>query len=256
MATEQEVRTRAGWIGVEISRSRVRTPGKAGYGLYRVRTAAERHWHVPHPVVTPAGSWTAYAFTLEEIETEIAVAIEGGVPAHPSALILRPADASLCDLTVVSTRWTSAYGGRRDLGCVSVVVRPGYAAELDALVALIDAGLVVMEHEDGWCGCEGTTKLTARCVRRTLIGLPSAMTLRCQNETEPEGEQCRGTVRSRQREQNREFQAVHKVARDYGLKKRHAAKLARLSNSRTRPAERPVGGLEGPSEGVGGGRSA
>lgn len=307
---EQEVRTRAGWIGVEISRSRVRTAGKVGYGLYRVRA-------IPQSTDLPEDldeMWTAYAFTLEEIAVAIAVAIEGGVPAHPSALILRPADASLCDLTVVSTRWTSAYQGRRDLGCVPVAVRPGYAAELDALAALIDAGLVVMEHEDGWCGCEGTTKLTARCVRRTLIGLPSAMVLRCQNETEPEGEQCRGTVRirqgepqgqcdtcgawhgryapyplrglsadleqleradpavaaasqsydamsesirsgtvrSRQRAANAEFQAVHKVARDHGLKKRHAAKLARLSNPVRPPAERPAAGLEGSGEGVAG----
>lgn len=312
---EQEVRTRAGWIGVEISRSRVRTAGKAGYGLYRVR-AMPQSTDLPEDLDE---MWTAYAFRLDAIEANVRWAIEQGTPSGPAPMdlmedITMPAIDGKRRRWVVPTRWTSAYQGRRDLGCVPVAVRPEYAAELDALVALIDAGLVVMEHEDGWCGCEGMTKLTARCVRRTLIGLPPAMVLRCQNETEPEGEQCRGTVRigrgepqgqcdtcgawhgryapyplrglsadleqlertdpavgadlrsydemsesirsgtvrSRQRAANAEFQAVHKVARDHGLKKRHAAKLARLSNPVRPPAERPAAGLEGSGEGVAG----
>jgi hypothetical protein len=178
VSDEQRVRTMAGWIGVEISRSRVRTPGKAGYGLYRVRGS------VAGPKRVSGGfgdgryrvsehrpsEWTAYAFTLEEIETEIEVAIGAGRPEGPSALMLRPAGGGLCGLVTVPTRWTSGYQGSRTLG------GGGAGPALDEVAR-------------------------------------------------------RETVRSRQRAQNAEFQAVHKVARDYGLKKRHAAKLARKEGS-------------------------
>jgi hypothetical protein len=114
---EQRVRTMAGWIGVEISKSRVRTPGKAGYGLYRVRAAAERHWHVPHPKVEADGPWTAYAYTLGNIRWSVRAAIAEGTPAGPGPLRLLSGPEQL-DRPIVSvpTRWTSAYRGRRDLG--------------------------------------------------------------------------------------------------------------------------------------------
>jgi hypothetical protein len=112
MSDEQRVRTMAGWIGVEISKSRVRTPGKAGYGLYRVRPAPRlegmESWDEAH-------SWTAYAFEPELIAAEVELAIRKGTPAKPFELMLPPTRPGSL-VTVVPTRWTSAYRGRRDLG--------------------------------------------------------------------------------------------------------------------------------------------
>jgi hypothetical protein len=227
---EQRVRTMAGWIGVEISRSRVRTPGKAGYGLYRVRAAAERHWHVPHPPVGSAGEWTAYAFTLGEIDRAVRDAIERGTPSAPGRMIVdwpsaRPGAAWLA--LPVLTRWTSAYRGRRDLGKFQVprgrngevrapmtvgeaealvtpaAVKPEYVAELDALAALLDAGLITMVHVEG-CACvDPPAKMSAACVRATM------------------------PLRMMQRLDNAVFQAEHLERREHGLKARYAAKEAR-----------------------------
>jgi hypothetical protein len=177
MSDEQRVRTMAGWVGVEISRSRVRTPGKAGYGLYRVRGS--------RPIARALGtlgpdmkscewmSWTAYAFTLGEIQTEIEIAIQVGIPAGPSDLWLRPAGGGLP--VGVTTRWTSAYRGRRDMG-----VSEAQRAQTRALGASLETD----------------------------------------------------TVRSRQRAHNTAFQAEHLERRRYGLKARHAAKLARNAKLR------------------------
>lgn len=124
MSDEQRVRTMAGWVGVEISKSRVRTRGKAGHGLYRVRTAAERHWHVPHPKVGPDGEWTGYLFTLDEIERAVEVAIGNGLPSGPQDLLLaHPSPkqgAGEKPVMTIATRWTWAYEGKRNLGASEV----------------------------------------------------------------------------------------------------------------------------------------
>ena len=214
---EQRVRTMAGWIGVEISRSRVRTPGKAGYGLYRVRGSKVRDpldfgeaqvldgSEVPDIRTYVPTEWTAYAFELGEIETEIELAISRGVPSGPLDLCLRPARGLMhTELVMVPTRWTQAYSGKRNLGVgVPVAIKPEYAAELTALAAFVDEGLVAMTHVAG-CMCSGTATLTAECVRAT---------------------QERSTVKTRQRTSNAEFQAEHLKRRAHGLKRRHAAKL-------------------------------
>jgi hypothetical protein len=221
---EQRVRTMAGWIGVEISRSRVRTPGKAGYGLYRVRGSVGRTWHETRELLRSAvtedlhgerGPWTAYAFTLERIEMAIRAAIMSGTPARPGPMWVHGQEES----PMVPTRWTQAYRGKRNLGVMPddgavtydldsgeilpVAIRPEYAAELTALAAFVDEGLVAMTHVAG-CMCSGTATLTAECVRAT---------------------QERSTVKTRQRTSNAEFQAEHLKRRAHGLKRRHAAKL-------------------------------
>lgn len=191
MNDEQRVRTMAGWIGVEISKSRVRTPGKAGYGLYRVR--GERN--------TAGGwvksEWTAYALGLGAIESAVDAAIRNGSPSGPGSLIT--------GVGVVPTRWTSVYRGSRTLG-----------------------------------------------TERPIGAFGASFEVPCDDETEPDGERCTGvvrygpddpqarcsvcggwrgrfaplTARQRQRMHNAEFQAEHKIRRDYGLRQRHARKLA------------------------------
>jgi hypothetical protein len=121
MSDEQRVRTEAGWIGVEISRSRVRTPGRAGYGLYRVRgsTVIKRALpvHGPDMKSRQLTEWTGYLFTLEEIAAGVSRSIRLGVPAAPCVMVLLPNGGELPeDLVTVPTRWTSAYRGPRDLG--------------------------------------------------------------------------------------------------------------------------------------------
>lgn len=205
MSDERRVRTMCGWVGVEISKCRVRTPGKAGYGLWRVR-AMPRSTDLPEDLDE---MWTAYAFTLEEIESQVGVAIRHGMADGPSALILRPDGQALCELVTVPTRWTAGYTGRRDLGVpVPVTVEREFADEVSALAALVDAGLVAMEHAPH-CSCSGTQRLEVECVRRT---------------TERE------TVRTRQREQNAEFQAAHLERRRHGKAAYHAAKLDGFRN--------------------------
>lgn len=195
---EQRVRTMAGWIGVEISRSRVRTPGKPGYGLYRVR--GERN--------TAAGwvksEWTAYALGLGAVRSAVETSIRNGAPSGPGSFITGAG--------VVPTRWTAAYRGRRDLGVAApVALRREFGDQVEAVAALVDAGSVAMTHTAG-CDCSGTERLTAACVRATIE---------------------RETVRSRQRAANAAFQAEHRERRDYGLRRRHAEKLARGGSSTT-----------------------
>lgn len=257
--SEQEVRTRAGWIGVEISKSRVRTPGRPGYGLYRVWAAAERHWHVPHPVIVPAGEWTAYAFTLQEIERAVGAAIECGTPAGPQAL--GPRDALTGETVSVPTRWTSRYRGRRDLGVAAEVDGPYPAPplrqeaidELNALAALVGAGFG-MDHEPG-CTCDPPGRFDMACVRLTMR-TPPAMTPSlgerphgpegchmggqphlgpCCGPQVPEGERghapdcsCGRCVRRRQRVFNGQFQAEHAQRRAAGLRARHRGRGGEL----------------------------
>jgi hypothetical protein len=223
MSDEQRVRTMAGWIGVEISKSRVRTPGKAGYGLYRVRPMA-RSTDLPEDLDE---AWTGYAFTLEEIEREIEVAIGAGIPAGPADLWLMPAAGG--DRVGVTTWWTSGYRGPRTLGVVvPAELKPESVHRVSALAALVDEGLVVMQHDSQMCTCSGTAKLTMRCVDLTMADEPSREAVRVR--------QAAGlTARERQRKHNTAFQAEHKVRRDWGLQQRHARKLRR--NARTRNEE-------------------
>lgn len=138
MTSEQRVRTEAGWIGVEISKSRVRTPGRDGYGLYRVRGSMPVVWSIRaggeidrSPGQSEPTLWTAYAFTLDEISRRTAEAIGFGTPDGPRDMVLcavnpRPGQRPA---VVVPTRWTSAYGGRRDLG---VTGEPAAGPSIDA----------------------------------------------------------------------------------------------------------------------------
>lgn len=190
---EQRVRTMCGWVGVEISKSRVRTPGRAGYGLWRVRSAAERHWHVPHPKIGPDGEWTDYLFRLEEIEPAVRAAIGRGTHAGPGELHLVEAGAAVktgdfgyAAGHVVPTRWTSAYRGRRDLGLAA------YLKELERTGPAVGAASAPLDET----------------VREIVT---------------------RSTVRSRQRAANAEFQTEHLRRRAYGLRARYAAKRARDS---------------------------
>lgn len=210
MSDEQRVRTMCGWIGVEISRSRVRTQGKAGYGLYRIRGSVSRAWietrDLPRSAVTPdlhgeRGPWTGYAYALEEVERAAKMAIAGGNPARPGVFAPAPYGDGRQALAVPA-RWTPAYRGRRDLGGgVPVALRPEVGAELESLVFLVDAGLREIEHDDD-CACDGD-RYAMSCLRRSMTG------------------------RMRQRGENREFQEAHLERRKHGLERRHAEKLAR-----------------------------
>jgi hypothetical protein len=210
---ERRVRTMAGWIGVEISRSRVRTAGKAGHGLYRVRGSKvierARVTLGPDMKSRELSEWTGYAYTLTEIESAAQAAIESGTHAGPGLFAPAPYGDRRQALGI-PVRWTSAYRGPRDLGApdrevdpiVPVAVRPEYAAELNALVVLLDAGVVEMVHVEG-CGCDVPARFTAACVAATM---PDRM---------------------RQRADNAAFQAAHLRRRAYGLRQRYAEKSRR-----------------------------
>lgn len=245
---EQRVRTEAGWIGVELSKSRVRTLGKDGYGLWRVRGSVARGSVAVGSGVLTAwqeGEWTAYAFTLDEIARSVGEAIGYGVPAGPRDMVLNRSNPKHGErpAVIVPTRWTSAYRGSRVLG---------QRGEAEVVALFSDAGLNPLPGDREALD----VALLARSpeVRESFRDRRPAMTFRCQNEREPDGEQCRGTVRiapdevqgrcntceawvgrdapglstvrQRQRAANAEFQRAHTEARAYGLRARHRAKLA------------------------------
>jgi hypothetical protein len=198
---EQRVRTMAGWIGVEISRSRVRTPGKVGYGLYRVRGSRVAYVQEGGQRKVWEGvpsEWTAYAFTLEQIGCQVALSIRAGTPARPGPLNLYRADSpGVADM--VPTRWTTAYRGRRDLGAgggspIPAQVKPDFGALAAELGALIRAG---------------------------VVHVPT-------------------TPRQRQRADNAAFQAEHLEARAHGLRARYAAKMERSDGELPGSAASPL----------------
>lgn len=184
MSDEQRVRTMAGWIGVEISRSRARRRDNDEYGMYRVRGSAVDQGTVRFT------EWTPYAFALSEIERAIQDAIRAGRPEEPDWLRAKP--TLYGPPVAVRTRWTSAYRGRRNLGL---------AVDLEEL-----------ERTDPVVGA-ASERLDDTV--REIVG--------------------RSTVRSRQREQNAQFQREHLKRRVYGLKLRYAAKAARNSAATDTP---------------------
>lgn len=207
MSREQEVRTRAGQIGVGISKSRVRTPRRKGYGLYRVRPkprSRDEAWEIE-------AAWTAYAFALDEIARAVEEAIGKGDHRGPADLRLRtegvwtaeelglsPEEFARGGPVRVSARWTSAYRGRRNLGQVQ-----GESLAAGALGERQD------RHDGAFCVVRGQPHYGP-----------------CSSPVVDDGSE-RSTPRSRQRAHNQEFHQDHLRRRVYGLKRRHEVKLSR-----------------------------
>jgi hypothetical protein len=202
MVTERTVRTRAGWIGVEIGKSRVRTPGRPGFGLYRVRGSRLSDvglpvLHGPHAgqvarTIEPT-EWTGYLFTLAEIDRALTEAMDGprADPRAPGGLHLQPDGSRPGVLPYrIPTRWTSAYRGPR-----------------------------TGRETWGPISAEGYTTVHSRRVAR---GAPDPVTGSRSSVMMPPD-----TVRTRQRQYNADYQEKRKPARDAGLAARHASKLRR-----------------------------
>lgn len=239
MATdEQRVRTMAGWIGVEISKSRARKRGNPDYGLWRVR-GSERYadqdsvtgqWTEPG-AMRPTG-WTAYAFTLEAIGAAVESAIVQSRPAAPGALKVAGRRFDVGDLVAtVPTRWTPAYRGRRDLGVLADTSRCTHEIGQPCPV-----GASMGEHAHEASGCDMGGRPHPGPCRQAAIG---------------EGV-LRETPQSRQRAQNAEFHAEHTERRKHGLARRHAEKLRHNARRPTGIAvERLTGAPEGDGNGPG-----
>ena len=241
---EQRVRVKAGWVGVEISKSRVRTPGKTGFGLYRVRTAAERHWHVGEPPAVPAGEWTGYLFELEAIENAVDSAIQTGTHAKPGDLILfhpSPKQARRDKpAMLVRTRWTSAYRGRRDLGtrrdlrrdledleCEDPVVRAAAARLDEAVHGIVSDARLAVEVKPEYAAQVGAL---AALLDAAVIEMVHVEGCSCRVSEQRFTAACvRATMpdRMRQRAENAAFQADHLRRRAHGLEQRYQQKRAR-----------------------------
>jgi len=237
VADEQQVRTRAGWIGVEISKSRVRTPGKPGFGLYRVRGTRTADRFDPLGEGTTSAlehlPWTAYAYGLNVIAAAVTNSIQQGRPEKPMDLHLvedgtavKTGEGGYAGGTVVPTRWTQQYTGRRDLGVQADheawVAGPLARAirEGEALRAEIgDPGVAP-------CGCAnnalGMAPVLHRCPRCGFVAGPKV-----HEECAACAIQNAGTTRQRQRAANGAFQRDHAERRAYGLARRHEEKLRR-----------------------------
>ncbi len=225
MSDEQRVRTMAGWIGVEISKSRVRTPGKAGYGLYRVRgyrldqqrDRGASRIRRPETVAVPC-AWTPYAFRLAAIELGVEVAVRTGDPGAPGPLVLpvEPAGPRDTEWVSVPTRWTSAYRGPRTLGVPAFAgVRSAVRTEVcRALSVRVSEAMTTAERDE-----QGSAQMLNRSYLRAKYGI----------ETD--------TPRARQRAQNAAFQAEHLRRREWGLRQRHRRKL--MDNRRRDNGEVP-----------------
>jgi hypothetical protein len=213
--SEQEVRTRAGWIGVEISKSRTRMPGRPGYGLYRVRTMP-RSTRLAEDLDE---MWSAYAFTLGVIDAAVRNSIEQGMPAGPMELRLVEAGSAVgtggggyAAMHTVPTRWTQQYRGRRDLGA-------DHAAEVvwDAFRSRRAA----MTHRCPLSSDGGQCRGTVRIAPEAEVGTCTV----CGRESDRAFRAV--TTGQRRRLANRRFQAEHKLRRDAGLAVHHARKLSR-----------------------------
>lgn len=222
MADEQRVRTMAGWIGVEISKSRARKASNPEFGLYRVRGSKHRDpFDFGRPRMVAGDEmpdirkfvpteWTAYAFTLTAIRGAVEAAIEQGRPAGPGMLRVAGRRPDMGDMVAaVPTRWTQAYRGRRDLGVEREAGRRAAAAM----------------HERQAAAGECSHGLYETCPYGLSMGEHdhSLEPFGCDKGGEPHLGPCM-TARQRQREQNAEFHREHLKRRAWGLKQRHRRK--------------------------------
>lgn len=236
MTDEREVRTRAGWIGVEISKSRARSPRNPEYGLYRVRGSMPVLWSIKQgdaeidrsPGQGEPTLWTAYAFELDVIAAQVTNAIELGTPDGPAELHLpkRRIERGELPYVTVPTRWTSTYRGRRDLGSVRRAELI-WGVKTEAAAALsVRVWESMTTHEQQW---HGMAQMLDRNYLRNKLAF--------------------STPRQRQRAYNAAFQREHLKRRKWGLRQRHARKLehneaARSQEQAERPSQR---GQDGPA---------
>jgi hypothetical protein len=209
---EGMARRMAASIGVEMQRSRSRTPSADGYGLWRVRGSWREMEPCPGAVdggpawvpIVRVGKWTGYMFTWQAVWDAASRAIRLGVPDRPGAMTVQlvPAAEVPDEATwpEVPTRWTSEYRGSRVLGL---------GGEAEAVAVLAGAGLDPRPTD-----AEGLDVALLRYDPEVRANFAPETTTALSAD-------------QRRRAANREFQAAHKPRRDAGLTARHAAKLSR-----------------------------